>query len=333
MPPMTESGSPEVLYSSKAVHVKIASLFQEPSASDRRVAIVAYVGRDAASYLPHPENLLVICSPSPGGTSPAAIRALLKNKADVRFSQQLHMKVYWSSSRGCVVTSANASTSALGAHGLKEVGVYLKPGLVDIKRLIAYAAPQPVTKAAMDKLERETKQLPSRIASSKEPLVDDYLAWFVSPFRAGWKLGWLDSKDGTFAVSAKSKAKREFNTEPYALMPFRYWQIAQGDHLLEFLVNGGRITHPAWFYATFLVSISKGDKAFEPEYPWQAIQVYPLSRCPSPPFTITPAFRKAFAAAVVHFGVKNIMSSKSLVPPKPLLDDIAARMETQKTSL
>ena len=45
-------GMPEVLYNSKAIKEKIKLLFDVPDQSDRRVALVAYIGQDYADYLP-----------------------------------------------------------------------------------------------------------------------------------------------------------------------------------------------------------------------------------------------------------------------------------------
>src|ERR1017187_5279910 len=107
-----------VLYNSADIHSRVKHLFGEASRGDRRVALVAYVGVDGEKYLPHPEALRVICNPTAGGTDPNTLRSLIKNGANVQVSDRLHMKVYWSSRRGCVITSANASSNALGRNGL-----------------------------------------------------------------------------------------------------------------------------------------------------------------------------------------------------------------------
>ncbi len=142
----------QVLYTSSDIHTRIKHIFGQPGKSDRRVALVAYVGTDGSNYLPHPEGLRVICNLSPGGTDPDTLRQLLKDKAKVQVSDRLHMKVYWSKNRGCVITSANASSNALGKDGLREAGVWLPSRTVDIDRLIRYASPRKLS-------ERELRQL------------------------------------------------------------------------------------------------------------------------------------------------------------------------------
>jgi len=126
----------KILYSSADIHAGIKRLFSQPSPRDRRVTLVAYVGSDGESYLPHPDGLRVICSPSAGGTDPETLRRMIKRGATVEFSDGLHMKVYWSRNRGCIITSANASSSALGVSSLKEAGIWPPPRVIKIDKLI-----------------------------------------------------------------------------------------------------------------------------------------------------------------------------------------------------
>lgn len=50
------------------------------------------------------------------------------------------MKVYWTKDMGAVITSANLSQNALGSGNLREVGVWLEPGQVDIDRILGSMA-------------------------------------------------------------------------------------------------------------------------------------------------------------------------------------------------
>jgi len=78
----------------------------------------------------------------------------MKRRVRVFFADALHMKVYWSENKGTVITSANLSTNALGSGNLKEVGVLLEPGELDIDRLIQSLKLRPVTESALRKLDR-----------------------------------------------------------------------------------------------------------------------------------------------------------------------------------
>jgi hypothetical protein len=62
-----------VLYSSRSIRAKISEVLGEPSKSDRRVALVAYLGRGADAYLPPGEvdidRLIACASPEPVTTA------------------------------------------------------------------------------------------------------------------------------------------------------------------------------------------------------------------------------------------------------------------------
>jgi len=195
-----------VLYSSDEIHAAIKRIFSEPSTQDRRVALVAFVGGDGESYLPHPKGLRVICSPSPGGTDPDTLRRLLKRGAKVEFSNKLHMKVYWSRSRGCIISSANASSSALGVAGLREAGAYFPPGLVDIDRLIKYASPRLVRRSDLHKLDRRSREHKKKVGNEEEKKgkAPEFLDWYNSPHRSKWKMAWFGRE-----VSGKARLPRK----------------------------------------------------------------------------------------------------------------------------
>jgi phosphatidylserine/phosphatidylglycerophosphate/cardiolipin synthase-like enzyme len=123
--------------------------------SERRVAIVAFVGALADAYLPRPDGLELICWPKAPGTNPKAIRTLIRRGVVVKFAARVHMKVYWSESSGAVVASSNLSTNAYGAGNLHEAGVAIASTAIDIDRLVAKLKPRVVTEAALQRLERE----------------------------------------------------------------------------------------------------------------------------------------------------------------------------------
>ena len=102
----------------------------------RRVAISAFVGDGARAFIRKPLGVEIICWPRAGGTNPLELNRLKNAGAHISFADRLHMKVYWAAKRGAIVGSANLSTNALGAGGLKEFGVLLPPGSIDIDELI-----------------------------------------------------------------------------------------------------------------------------------------------------------------------------------------------------
>jgi len=319
---------PMVLYSSTAIHSKIKTLLGQ-SGDGRRVAIVAYVGAGALSYVPQPKGLELICCPEPGATSHAAVNSLIARGARVRFADRLHMKVYWSNSQGCLITSANLSSSALGANGLKETGVFLPATAVDIDRLIEAAKPQRVTKEAMARLDRETKRVarraPSRLQADKEQR--DYLRWYEQVYRQAWKLGWWDMHVPA-AKAAKAKAKAEYNLpEPHDYISGADGDYAAHDWILTFRVTNQIVAEFAWLFADFVVRVSRTERrVYEKTYPRHAVQVHEPGKYPRPPFTLTPSFRAAFSHVLREYGLDRFKTLKTVRPPHWLLRKTAETM-------
>jgi hypothetical protein len=312
-----------LLYSSSEIHTCIKRLLGEPGQSDRRVVLVAYVGAHGESYLPHPENLHLICSPSPGGTDPDALRGLIGRGAKVEFSDGLHMKVYWSKHRGCLVTSANASSSALGVDGLKEVGVLLPPGTVDITRLIKYAHAREITPQELRRLDSHTREVTRnhQKRDARGRMVSEYLDWYASPHRSPWKLSWANKEVSGNAKVSKSKSLAEYGVHE----PHTWVSIAKGvkrnDWVLTFTSTPNGVKDLKWQFVDFLVKVGRKDKQFYSKgWPFHAVQVHPLGRYyPLPPFKITPAFRAAFRKAIARYSRDKIENARTHTPPKKVL--------------
>lgn len=321
-----------VLYSSGEIHASIKKLFSEPSTKDRRVALVAYIGGDGESYLPHPKGLHVICNPSPGGTNPDTLRGLIKRGAKVEFSDRLHMKVYWSQSQGCIITSANASSSALGVMGLREAGAYFPPGIVDIDRLINYANPRPVRQSDLDELDRGAKEQKKNAGKKrqKRESAPEFLGWYTSSYRRKWKIVWSEEEVSGTAKVAKAMTFTEYGLkEPYTWVTAGKGRVSRNDRLLSFFFTANGVKSIQWIYVDFIVKISpKETRYYYKDWPYHAVQVHAPSHYPFPPFRITSAFRKALRNAIKRYSRERIMEAKSDVPPVRLLKFIEEEMKT-----
>ena len=295
---------PEVLYNSEAIKQKINELFENPGQADRRVALVAYVSRQYADYLPNPRDMEVICSPTPGVTSVAAVDGLIRAGAQVRFSDKLHMKVYWSELRGCVITSANLSANALGVRGLKEAGVWMEPNSVDINRLLQQAQPMAVTNSRIKRLRRDEERYRRAMARIGRREADDsfnYIDWYnLSPAaRTPWKLADYKSNEG-LSSAARTHARNAFNVkeEPADWYGWEDYEnfYCEGDWLLSFEYddeNKRVIGSPAWMFADFVINPRRNR--------FQAVQVYLARNYERPPFPLTAQFNGAFRRYVSEF--------------------------------
>jgi len=321
----------KILYTSDEIHGAIKRLFSEPGAPDRRVALVAYVGGAGDSYLPHPKNLRLICNPSPGGTDPDTLRRMLEHRVNVEFSDKLHMKVYWSRDQGCIITSANASSSALGVNGLKEAGVYLPPGLVDIDKLIKYASPRDVHQSDWDKLDRRSREYERNVGGKREQKgkTPEFLEWFNSIHRKKWKIAWFGEE-----ISGTAKAVKQMTFSEYGLKePYTWGSVGKGrvrktDWLLSFFLTNRGIKSVNWIYVDFIAEISPKEKRYYfREWPYHAVQAHTPSRYPLPPFRITAQFCKALGHAIKRYSREKLTQAKSNLPPVQLLNYISEEME------
>jgi hypothetical protein len=320
---------PEVLYKSAAIKKKINELFDAPDKSDRRVALVAYIGQDYADYLPNPRGIDVVCNPTPGATSVIAVDGLRKAGSRVRFSDKLHMKVYWSKARGCVITSANLSKNAFGVRGLKEAGVWLEPNSVDIDKLVREAQPYAVTTSRIERLRVDENRYERALAQIRPREADSgfqYLDWYqLSPAaRTPWKLGDYNGDDG-IADAAKDRLNSEFNMDDAANWHgvSKTISLRQEDWLLQFEYDheSGKVTgKPEWMFVDFVVPFGRpGTDLF------QAIQVHPTRSYERPPFRLTVEFRKALSEAVLKLKERSLAKG-SMLPSDRLLEEIADRL-------
>jgi hypothetical protein len=177
----------KILYSSGELQDAIKNVLADPEPNHRRVVLVAFVGGRAEAFLPDPKGLEIVCWLQPGSTDALTLGRLRDRGALIYKSERLHVKVYWSSNRGCVICSANASGSALGGGHQKEAGVWLPPGQVDIDRLWANAKPQAITGPDLKRLPPPRVNGPN---GGNSPPPPDFIEWLNSFGRPDWKIGW-----------------------------------------------------------------------------------------------------------------------------------------------
>lgn len=309
----------KILYESNKIQREIIRRFS--TSRKRRVAIV---GEDAQAYLPHPNGIELVCWPQAGGTNPDALRRLIKLGVEVLFVDGLHMKLYWTQDRGAIVTSANLSTNALGAGNLKEIGVLLDSGKIQIDAIISQIKPRKCTAAELKRLDRAHKLYASNNRSGRGSRgVARFGQWFVAPGRSNWKLGWWDW-EGHISINAKAFTKAQYGIpSPNDFLGCRTKDYRRDDWVLCFKLATKRATDLRWLYVNHLVPVSRNDKkAYEASYPFQAIQMWSQRVYAGMPFRIDSRFRRAFAKAVTDFGSDKIRNLKSQSPPPSLMNKI-----------
>lgn len=285
----------EVLYSGESVRRAVRDLFR--TGRGRRVALAAFVGAGAESYLRRVPGIEVYCWPSSGGTNPSAVRQLMRMGAEVHFADRLHAKVYWAEGKGAVITSANLSTNALGQGNLIEVGVRIPARAVDIEKIIRSARAVPVTDQALRRLDTAWKARATRARSVRTAVT--FPEWLAATKRreSRWLLSVIDSF-GPSSSALRERVQQQHGTrhiEDWVLC--RRGEVQEDDYLLYIVVKGDKVNAVGWLYAEEVVRVSPADRAYDRDYPMQVGQVGPLRRFRPAPFVIDRAFRRAIARA------------------------------------
>jgi hypothetical protein len=282
----------------------------------KRVAISAFVGRGAEAFLPNPKGMTLICWPKDGNsTNPTVLRRIKQRGAKVFFADRLHMKLYWAPT-GAVITSANLSTGALGKGGLKEVGVHMPAGAVDIKRVIESLSMRPFNKKDMARLDRT--QCASARHHPEHKKVCTFRQWLDLPSRPEWRLALVT---GTCECSESAKRYTQLTHQRHEPSDFlgtgAATDYSEGDRVLCLTWNGGtdKPTQCSWMWVDRVVSVSKRDHAaYDPETPYQALQVSSSVHYPPPPFSLDSKIKAAIRKAVVAYGF-NKATWTVRVPP------------------
>ena len=307
------------LYTSEEVCKAIAEIFRVGK-HRRRIALSAYVGDSAEYYLPFPDKLEVVCSPTAGATSPNAIRKLISLGATVQFVDKLHMKVYWSEGVGAVVTSANLSTNAMGFGGLREAGVLLGPEFVDIAKLLKPLQRRPAEPELHD-LDLANREYFKRNPRTGRSHSASFADWYTSVQRESWKLLVCEEySDDGISQASKDHSRREmgFDPENWAWSSER---AAVNEH--EWVLCAGLRREDkdsfAWLFVDHVEKVSSQDKAFLAKYPYELVQVRPIKTYAPPPFAVDFEFKKAFWKTAERLGIKDETPSP-VAPSSKVLD-------------
>jgi len=282
--------SRRVLYNSAEVRSAIIDLFR--AGGTNRIAISAFVGDGAEAYLPCPKDLRLICSPTPGATNPSTLRLLMSKGVTVEFVDGLHMKIYWVENRGAVVTSANLSTNAMGVGGLKEAGVFLPPNEIDIERVLKQLKPRPA-KPELRRLDFKHRAYCKRVPWAGTKRKSSYIEWFESPVREQWKFFTYSTVSLNLSDTAVHSVRQEFGKKPHDWMWSELPRVRKDEWVLCLYATSKRLRGIHWLFADRVIAVPRSDRNFDPEYPYEVIQIHRAKQYPPPPFSIDRQFREA----------------------------------------
>lgn len=320
----------KILPSSKEIKAAIKDIFSVQN--QRRVAISAFVGDEANAYLPYPQGIELYCWPKAGGTNPTAIRDLQKRGVKVYFSDSLHMKLYWSK-KGVVITSANLSTYALGAGGLKEIGVLLSAKSVDINKTIQSLNARDAEETEIVELEKTYKKIlrTNPNLSNKPNEEYSFENWYDLKSHkedGDWRLASYTMANVKLSKKAGDKLEKEHGSKFYNdILETSTKEYKQDDWILCYVFNGKKPVSIEWMYAHHIIRDSRKYRG-QLKYYYQTIQVSKLKAYHGKPFKIDTVFREAFINAYKeYYKVKE--NRDEVIPSKDFLLLIYEKFKNQ----
>ena len=175
----------KVLYSSKEIREELHRIYADTA--QKRIAISAFVGMDAISYLPNPKGIMLICWPKEGGTNPDGIRRLIEEEVDVHFCDSMHIKLYWTQKHGAIITSANLSSNAMDTGHLLEFGILLPSRCINIKKLLSSLKIRQAKENEIRTLDVEHDHYYRKKQVKPSTVKQTFLKWYNSKYRKNWK--------------------------------------------------------------------------------------------------------------------------------------------------
>jgi hypothetical protein len=143
----------KILTNSKEIAHAIADVLRDKSG--KRIVAVAYVGVQAIKYLPNPKGISLFCSTEIPGTNPSSLRELKDAGVLIHEVENLHAKVYWGSSTGAVIGSANLSNNGLSENGNHELAILLPSGTFDMENYLETFEPKIIEYSYINRLEKQ----------------------------------------------------------------------------------------------------------------------------------------------------------------------------------
>lgn len=305
----------QYLRDSKSIKDKLKWLFET---DERKVAIVGFVGGNAAEYISNCKNLEIYCWPLPHATNPDGIIALNEWGANVYFKEKLHAKIYWAEGRGVIIGSANLSDNALGEGGLSEFAVYIRDekfNIDDVIKDFGLEGLSRFSKRQLNELQKKSRLpiLPKQDIRRKRNK-RSFEAYMNDEYRESIKLLYYDD---FFKDEFCKKIEKDVGSFHDCNDCGR--SIENGDVCLQIYINRGCIKRRkaiTWFVVDEIVDYDKNRRV--------AIQ---KKEEYNTPFKIDDAFRSAFEKEFNSRGLAKIKHSTTSVIKDNFLESVLERMK------
>jgi hypothetical protein len=93
--------------------------------------------------------------------------------------------------------------------------------------------------------------------------------------------------------TAFQEVRLEFNKKPYDWIWSELPKVQENDWILCLYIRGKLLRRIDWLFADRVPKVPRADRNFDPELPYELIQIHGSKRYPPPPFFIDKRFREA----------------------------------------
>ena len=204
-----------------------------------------------------------------------------------------------------------------------EAGVFLRPGDVDIERLIRYADPRAISSDDLRSLEREHEKLAAkcqRPIPMESRVKRTFRQWDSSELRTQWKIQAAGPEEAELAAEfAEYGITNDENW--HQIINTRHGWLTPGDWVLCFNCVAAQQSF-FWMYVDHVVSVDPDSKAFESGYGDQAVQIGPENVYNDPPFKLSPKTRTWIFKAIEEMGPEKLDNCADITAPPELIEAI-----------
>ena len=184
--------------------------------------------------------------------------------------------------------------------------MFLPPNEVDIERILNQLRPRPA-KPELRRLDFKHRAYWKRVQwTGTRCRNNSYVEWFESPVRERWKLCKYSVVSGDLSDTATQSVRQEFGKEPYNWISTALPRVRENDWVLCIYTRGKQQRRLYWLFADRVLAIPRIDRNFDPECPYEVIQIHRPKQYPPPPFSIGQRFREAAIRVLLSSDLEDL---------------------------
>jgi len=167
--------------------------------------------------------------------------------------------------------------------GLKEAGVLLGPGELDINRILKQLTRRSAERE-LQLLDRQHKRFYSQVGwNTRIRATPSYKEWFDSPARSRWKILLFSTVSNKLSDVATKGVREEFGRKPHDWIWSERPTVRETDWVLCGFIARRKLQRLSWLFAERVIAVPKSDRYYYREFPYEVVQIHGPLRASSVP--------------------------------------------------